>query len=287
MTSQQADHPAVVPGTFHLDREARLAGLTAWHARPGEAAGSSEPLLPLLFVHGMWEGAWFWEPWLRFFASRGWDCWAIDLRGHGASRPAEGLGKISVYEYLEDALGAARELGEPVVVGHSMGGLLAMKLAEELDPPAAVAVTPAAPRGFRSVRTWPLAKAVLAHLPEILLWKPLAPSFEEMKALELNRLPPEEQERVFELQQPESGRQAFELATLGVPVDRERIHCPLLLVGATDDRITPASLVAKVAKYLGAEYREHHAQAHMIVHEPGWEEVAEDTAGWIDQAIRE
>lgn len=287
---------------FDLQRDARLAGLTAWHAVPrldAEAVVERQSR-PVLFVHGMWEGAWFWETWLGFFARRGWEGWAIDLRGHGASRDdsktgRKRLGRYSIHDYLEDALDAVEALTEshgevPVLIGHSMGGLLVEKLVEMLEPPAAVAVTPAAPRGFFAIQTPELARAVLHHLFDILFWRPLEPTRAEAEALELNRLPPQEQDRAHALMQPESGRQAFDVSVVGLPVDPRRIRRPLLLVGASDDRITPAKLVRKVARRLRSgsrecDYQEYEGHAHMVVFEPGWERVAGEVAGWVERHV--
>lgn len=268
-----------------VDREARLAGLTAWHALPpADFQGKRRPR-PILFVHGMWEAAWVWETWLPFFAARGWEGWAIDLRGHGRSQPVSG--RFSIHDYVEDARRAAETLAEagpaPILVGHSMGGLLVEKLAEVLDPPATVAVTPAAPRGFFAIQTPELLKGVLHHLHQILFWRPVAQTRKEAVALELNRLPPDAQDRAFALMQPESGRQAFELAVFGLPVDPGRITAPLLLVAGTDDRITPSKLQRKVARRLGAGYREYERHAHMIGIEPGWERVAGEVAEWVEE----
>lgn len=259
----------------------QLAGLTGLRVDP---EGDSRPH-PILFLHGMWEAAWIWEEWLSFFARRGWRGRAVSLRGHGNSKPVPDLGKVRFAEYLEDALGAARELGNPVLVGHSMGGLLVQKMAEILDPPAAVAVTPAAPRGFLAIRTWTIAKTSLLHLDEILLGKPFSLTFEEMARLVLNRLPPDDQRNVFARLQPESGRQTFDIAVVGVPVDAAKVRSPLLVIGADGDRITPTRLVRKVAAKYDAEYREYAEHAHMVVWESGWERVAEETADWLDSVV--
>jgi pimeloyl-ACP methyl ester carboxylesterase len=54
-----------------------LGGLDVVRVR---ALGAPRPA-SLLFVHGMWGGAWVWERWLPFFAARGWDGYALNLRG--------------------------------------------------------------------------------------------------------------------------------------------------------------------------------------------------------------
>ncbi len=68
-------------------------------------------------------GAWIWEHFLGFFAARGYPAYAVSLRGHGGS---EGdLAVASFEDYVDDVETAAKAIGsEPVLVGHSMGGLV-------------------------------------------------------------------------------------------------------------------------------------------------------------------
>ena len=86
---------------------------------PKDEAG----LPPVLFVHGAYSGAWIWEHFLGLFADRGYPAYAVSLRGHGAS---EGdLASASFADYVDDVETAAGAIGaEPVLVGHSMGGLV-------------------------------------------------------------------------------------------------------------------------------------------------------------------
>jgi pimeloyl-ACP methyl ester carboxylesterase len=37
---------------------------------------------PLLFIHGELTGSWIWERYLSYFASRGWEGHALNLRNH-------------------------------------------------------------------------------------------------------------------------------------------------------------------------------------------------------------
>ena len=100
---------------------------------------------PILFVHGMWGGFWYWQDCLRFFFSRGYVCFAINLRGHHGSRPVPDIGKTSLRDYVEDIYDAARSLGGPILMGHSREGLLVLEAAELLSPPVVVDVIPAFP----------------------------------------------------------------------------------------------------------------------------------------------
>ena len=74
--------------------------------------------VPLLFVHGAFTGAWCWdEHFLPYFAARGHDAWAVDLRGHGDDAAPVEL--ASIEDYVADLVLAIEQIGEPpVIVGH-------------------------------------------------------------------------------------------------------------------------------------------------------------------------
>ena len=71
-----------------------IAGLAVETIEP---RGAARPH-PLLFLHGMWGGAWMWEPCMQVFAARGWRCHALNLRGHHGSRPVPDIGRVSIHE---------------------------------------------------------------------------------------------------------------------------------------------------------------------------------------------
>src|ERR1700694_3612223 len=104
---------------------------------------------PLLFVHGAWHGAWCWEEhFLRYFADRGWSVKAIDLRGQGSAPGRKRLRWTRIADYVTDLAEAADSLPEPpVVIGHSMGGLVVQKYLESHTAPAAVLVASVPPAG--------------------------------------------------------------------------------------------------------------------------------------------
>ena len=58
---------------------------------------------PLLFLHGAFSGAWCWkENYLDYFASQGFECLALSLRGHGDSKSHKPLDQLSLRDYQED-----------------------------------------------------------------------------------------------------------------------------------------------------------------------------------------
>ena len=240
------------------------------------AVGRPRPA-SLLFVHGMWGGAWVWERWLPFFAARGWDGYALNLRGRAGARPVADIGRVP----LTDAASVARRLGAVVVVGHSMGGLVAQALAATLAPVAAVAVTPAAPRGIWPLRSAELVAATLRYAPALLRSRPLLPSRRVMTRLAFDRLPPAEREGVYARLVPESARQARDIALRGFAVDAAAVRCPMLVIAAAGDRITPPVVVRRVAQRYGATLYEYPGFGHMLPLEPRWQEVAVDVAAWL------
>ena len=128
---------------------------------------------PVLMLHGMFGGAWYFEKYQRFFAERGWPAYALDVRGHHGSRPVERLGEVGIADFVADALEASRaiagrhEAQPPAVIGHSMGGLLAQKLAEAGAISAAVLLCSAPPHGISLVTPTLLLKQI-KHLPALL-----------------------------------------------------------------------------------------------------------------------
>ena len=80
----------------------------------------------LLFVHGMWHGAWCWEKYfLPYFAGKGYVASAMSLRGHGKSPGRDKLRWTSLADYVADVETVVKQMGNlPVLVGHSMGGMI-------------------------------------------------------------------------------------------------------------------------------------------------------------------
>ncbi len=125
-----------------------IAGLIVEHEPP---AARARPF-PLLLIHGMWGGAWYWHRYMRLAADAGWDVWAVNLRGHHGSRPVADLGRVSVRDYVADVAALLDAMGPAVIIGHSMGGLIAQMAATRAGVRAAVFLTSAAPRGIVVLR---------------------------------------------------------------------------------------------------------------------------------------
>ncbi|MFT4126571.1 MAG: alpha/beta fold hydrolase [Gordonia sp. (in: high G+C Gram-positive bacteria)] len=136
----------------------RPVGQGGVHAADTHAKDSRSPLSstcggkpPVLLTHGMMGGAWQFERMQAALANAGYQSVAINYRGHHDSRPGADLGRVRVRDYLLDALSACAYLGTtPIVIGQSMGGLVAQMLAERGAARSLVLVCSLPPRGV----TW-------------------------------------------------------------------------------------------------------------------------------------
>ena len=99
------------------------------HAGTGGSAHSAgHPYL--VFVHGAGMDRTVWAHQARYFANHGWNVVAVDLPGHGRSAGPACTSVPASAAALRDDLDA-RGVSEAVVVGHSMGALVALVLAAE------------------------------------------------------------------------------------------------------------------------------------------------------------
>jgi pimeloyl-ACP methyl ester carboxylesterase len=259
-----------------------VGGLEAVRARPAEGAHGGR----LLFVHGLFGGAWVWQHYLEYFAARGWQGWAVNLRGHGRS-PVPGAGRLCLGDDVADVTAAAGALGDPVLVGHSLGGLLALKVAEQRGAPAVIALTPAPPRGIFALRSLTLLAAAVRYAPGMIRGASLMPRRRLIDRLALHRLDPAERERVWRRLVPESGRRALGVVLPGLPVRAERLRCPRLIVAAAADRLTPCRMVRRIARRYGAACYEYEGLGHMVPLERQWRLVAADLAAWLESVGRQ
>lgn len=81
-----------------------------------------------LLVHGSWHGAWCWSRLVPLLEARGHQVTAIDLPGHGADRTA--AHRITLRAYSRSVQDAAAQCqSPPILVGHSMGGMVITRAA--------------------------------------------------------------------------------------------------------------------------------------------------------------
>jgi pimeloyl-ACP methyl ester carboxylesterase len=96
---------------------------------------------PVLLIHGAWHGPWMWEEWIPLFREHGYEAEAVTLRGHGPGE--KGYRGVGIEAYRQDLEALIERLPRtPVLVGHSLGGLLIQHLLADRRLPAAVLLAP-------------------------------------------------------------------------------------------------------------------------------------------------
>jgi len=245
-----------------------------------------------ILIHGMWGTSDVWRNWRTFLEARSWQTLAPSLRHHEAppEQPPSALGATSLCDYVADLEAIIRGLPEkPVVIGHSMGGLVALLLCAKGLAKAGVLLTPAPPSGVFPIRLSNLVAFARIQMQWAWWRKPHRATLGEAQAYTFNTTDPAEGAAMHSTFVHESGRALFEIAlpwldsTKAAHVDPRRVTVPLLFVGAKQDKLVPPDVVRRTAKRYGhvSEYLEYDKQGHWVLGQPGWERVAEQAEAWL------
>jgi pimeloyl-ACP methyl ester carboxylesterase len=236
---------------------------------------------PLYLLHGELGGSWLWERYLGYFAGRGWETHALNLRAHFWSS-TDDVPQLSFESYLEDARAGLARLGaNPVIVGHGFGALLAMKAAETAAVGALVLISPPLPSELRG----PADFHVLRDVPpvfrrDLIGWSGMPERIRRQNP----DLSIADVLRVQHMMGQESGA-ARRSMLAGVSVDREALsEVPRLVIGAGLDRLFPENESEQVATWLDADYQPFGAHSHYgtVIGEESYRQVAEAIRGFLE-----
>jgi alpha-beta hydrolase superfamily lysophospholipase len=251
---------------------------------------------PVLMIHGVGCGGDAWDVVAPLMEKRGWTAYKPTLfpQFRVKENPTGQLSTLSLHDYVEackaEALAIEKSTGEePVLMGHSMGGLIVQKMAEQGIGKAAILVTPACPvdcavQDLRVLFTF--ANVVFKGDPKLSykVWKT------GFNWGVLNCVAKERHNEIYANALYDSG---LVYENLGKPqsdvhkvsvIDERRINCPILTIGAVQDRATVIASVRKMAqKYarVGGDYKEYDGAAHWIIDEPKTDEMVTDICDWL------
>jgi len=245
-----------------------------------------------VFIHGMWATPDVWRNWRTALEDRGWQTVAPVLRHHDAPplSPPSGLGTTSLLDYAADLQAELAALPEkPVVIGHSMGGLLALLLCARGLARAGVLLTPAPTAEVLPIR--PSNLLAFARIQARWGWwrKPHRATLREALSHTFNTTDPGEGAERYAGFVHDSGRALFEIAlpwldsAKAATIDPRLVTVPLLFVAAGQDRLTPAGVVRRTARRFShvADYAEYPG-GHWVLGQPGWDRIAQDAMAWLD-----
>jgi pimeloyl-ACP methyl ester carboxylesterase len=275
--------------------------LTQRERREVEAANASGRQT-VVFVHGLWMLASSWQAWRELFESSGYATvaagWPDDPETVDQARKQPELfaGKKvrDVTDHCAELIGALEQ--QPVVIGHSFGGLITQQLAGRGLARASVPIDSAPFRGVLPLPASALksAKPVLGN--PLNWWRSVTLTYAQFRYAFVNAVSEGEARRLYEAYPvPGSGRPLFQAATANVNPwtqitadSRTPERGPMLMIGGDQDHIAPPAIleasyrkqsrnpaVTKVVQITG--------RGHSLVFDSGWEDVAREALTFLKE----
>jgi pimeloyl-ACP methyl ester carboxylesterase len=247
---------------------------------------------PVVMVHGAFCGGWVFDRFQRPFRAAGHAVFAPDLRGHSPDSQPEALAGVSMTDYADDIAALCADLPEPpVLVGHSMGGLVAQMAATRTPIKALVLLAPSPPWGIMSTSLEEAMAAVGVHLIGSFFGGPVTPDRVLMRTYTLDRVPAREKDAVLARMGRESGRAVFETLnwwldpSMTTRLAEGPLEVPGLVLVGSSDAVHPPATVRQIAQRIGAEYRLLPGMSHWLPDEPGRERVADEILAWLGHEL--
>lgn len=232
---------------------------------------------PILFIHGAFTRAERWRPWLRYFADAGYEYGAPSLPGHDPPDPAR-LARLTFQDYLVAVAEVSRSFDRPpVVIGHSMGGLIAQHVAANSECAGLVLVSSTPP--WRTGTTRRAVPYTLNYVIPVLTGRPIRANPRAALDLVLHDLSPEEQRDLIPIFAYESGKAYRTMVFGGAPMRAGAVRCPVLVVSGGADRLLSPAVGARLARFYNAE--------HLIFPGRGHSLVAGSLIGTVAASVRE
>jgi pimeloyl-ACP methyl ester carboxylesterase len=237
----------------------------------------------ILAVHGIWVGAHVWNQFGTYLASQGYETYAVWLRHHQPGSDYRRLEGLGLNDYAKDVAEAVRELESPVLVGQSMGGLLAQIAATTTEPAGLVLLSSAPPFGIPVIpRLSLLLTGIRSFFGRPFNSSPLHPFADDEF---LQQLSQDQRAELTVRRVPEPRRLARQLAFWPPIVRASQVRCPVFVGAGDEDPV----IVPWVTRRIAARYRViptfYHGRGHMLNLEPGWESVCDDLVRWTERFV--
>ena len=254
----------------------------------------------IVFVTGAFVSHTGWHEWQNYFESKGYNtiapAWpykddspAALRRKHPLDNP--GLANLTLTALVDHYANIVKRFPEkPIVIGHSLGGLITQIIVNKGLAAAGVAIHSVPPQGI-----FPYEFSFLKAGWEVLglftsLKKTYLMSFKKWQYAFVNGMPLGEQQKAYDENTiPESKRVARGGLTSAAAVDFDKAHPPLLLTSGSTDTIIPAHLNNRnFKKYKQRddsilEYQEFEGRNHFVVGMPTWKEDADYILKWLNK----
>lgn len=249
----------------------------------------------IILIHGNFVNETSWEKWKDRYEQKEYTVYTPANPGHDGI-PSElrkqvhpDLTKTGFIDVVNNIIKLIDTLPEkPLVIGHSMAGMSAMKLLELGKVAAAVSIDGAPPKNV-----FPPFTTLKAALPAFGFFsskKYFMGSREWYDKCFFNTLPERERAAAFDaVAVPESYKVSRELVLNSFSnIDFSKPHNPILFIGGGSDAIFPSSLTTTLArkykdKNSRVDLKIFQGKSHFICGEPGWETVADYILDWYEK----
>jgi len=245
---------------------------------------------PLLFVHGAWHAAWCWdENFLSYFYKKGYPVYALSLSNHGKTKGKKRLNFTLISDYVKDLAETVKTLDKtPIVIGHSMGGLVVQKYLEKDSPPAAVLMASIPPQGVFKLTL----KIIKENFKEFLLanltwnlYRIIGTEKLAKKWLFSSDMPDHQVSKYFKKLQSESYLAYVSGMLFPCIKHKKQARVPMLVLGGENDAIFTVGEVEATAKRYNAECKIIPGITHDMMLESKWVEAADTIFQWLEKLI--
>jgi len=247
----------------------------------------------IVFIHGLFMNPISWDPWIKYFETKGYKCHAPAYPFHEGnpsdlrSKINPDLGKTTFGQVIDSIALFIDKLPErPILIGHSMGGLAVQKLIEMHKGVAGICIDPAPPKGIFSFK-WSFLKANFPTINPLKGNSVCLPGVKWYNYAFCNTMTMAQTEIEYNKFVVPEGRNIPRSSTKkDGEIDFKKPHNPLLIIAGEKDHIIPSSLnrknfVAYKDKNSKIDFKEFAGRTHYICGLKNWEEVAAYSFDWI------
>lgn len=231
--------------------------------------------LPLVCIHGMWGFALMFHFWFALGEKFGIKMYAIELPGHNKDNGCLGLDNQSIENYVATVDDAIRtQIGNCMLLGWSMGARISERVAEHNEYVKKVVLVAGPPQPGIPFHGKLLSR-MLKYTSTLFTGKSFRLKEDDARVLAFNVGFSEAELSGFisELN-PESGRIVQYITLMQFAFWRNfrkktSFRCPMLIVGAEHDALTPVRFQLKTAaRYMGSKYTQIAGASHAIMLQP-------------------
>jgi len=252
---------------------------------------------PVVLIHGMWSTPETLKDLKAAFEEQGYTVHVPMLPYHLPRNQLKGemlkrLASSTIQDYVHCISECIQNLdGKPILVGHSMGGLIAQLVAAKHECEKLILISSAPPAGINAFK-WSVIRTLGHNLFLFPLWRKTTNLL--LKNIQYgiaNSQSAAIQKEIIQTATFESGKATWQISMWFLfrksptHVCYENIKCPVLLIGGTEDKITPIKIQQTLAKKYAdkADLRIIEGACHWTIGGSFFPEIKQCLFDWINK----